>query len=90
MKALAEPLVTVISPMAKLDDDSPNATVTLKLAALVGLVAAVLSVMPGDVRSDVMLKVFETVFALPAASVKVPAATLTVTVPSAAGVTMKL
>jgi hypothetical protein len=81
-------LPTVTSPATKPVTLSEKVAVTVN-AVLVVLAAALVNVTVGRVTSAVRESRVATVLPLPAASLVLPAAMSTVTVPSAAGVTVK-
>ncbi len=83
----AAPLLTPMSVRSKPVTISENVAVTVK-APFVGSAAVVASVSDGRVRSAVRASCVAGVLVLPAASDAAPAATSTVTVPSALGVTV--
>ena len=79
---LDEPPPTVISEFTKLDVDSENVMVTAKVEPVAGALWELVIATVGAVPSYVHVYVLDTVLELPAASVKVLAATETVGVPS--------
>ena len=83
----AVPLVTVMSPAINPVTASLKVIVTRIGKVLVGLGAVDVIVTVGEAVSNVLLNCEAAVLLLPVASIALPAATFTVTVPCAVGVT---